>query len=121
MSTIVVSGWMLSTTPCMMPTKGSLRPKSVVKVTTRLSDMHWQSSRSGDGESRGGYVRAQSYTRAYAAVLDDTPACRFQRGIKIIGSGVGLVHRVSRAGIMAGCGKRDCEWSDTPQNLCGRG
>src|SRR5271165_511194 len=40
---------MLSTTPCMMPTKGSLRPKSVVKVTMRLSGMHWQSSRRRDG------------------------------------------------------------------------
>src|SRR5208282_3723414 len=54
MSTIVVSGWMLSTTPCMMPTKGSLRPKSVVKVTTRLSDMHSHGSRGRDGSQGPG-------------------------------------------------------------------
>src|SRR5271157_1887403 len=47
MSTTVVSGWIFSTTPCMMPTKGSLRPKSEVKVTMRVWDMHSQTIGSG--------------------------------------------------------------------------
>ena len=58
---------------------------------------------------------------ADAAALDDTPACRFQRGIDVLGSGFGFVHGVSQAGIMARCGKRDCEGSDRRQNPGDRG
>src|ERR1700759_4245692 len=43
-STMQASALIFSTTPCMMPTKGSSSPKSVVKVTARRSDMYWQTS-----------------------------------------------------------------------------
>jgi hypothetical protein len=33
---------------------------------------------------------------ADAAFVDDTPACRFQRGIDVLGSGLGFVHGVRR-------------------------
>ena len=58
MSTIAASGWMFSTTPCRMPTKGSLRPKSVVKVIRRgmvhtfrkLDAERWRLSNLGTGD-----------------------------------------------------------------------
>src|SRR5271167_393484 len=78
----------------MMPTKGSLRPKSVVRVTMRLSGMHWQSSCHEDGSQ--GQRFCQFFRKLPGSHAQDQTGGQLQTigiidAVQIVVPGVGVI------------------------------